>query len=115
MIDEDRKILTEFLGLCWHEWQGGISPDGCGMTTVTCKKCKVMQGLHFYHTFTTPDDMMAVKRQLVEKGEFDDFYEFAYCRWRDDPTQDGKFVMFDWLIDEARFCQLAADYLRREK
>ena len=96
MDEETRKLLTEYLGECWDadKRPGGDLPN---------------------RTFTTPDDMMALKDKLVEKGEFwglDSFLDWADNKWDTMPdTEDnypGNFI--DWLMNPTRFCALVGEW-----
>lgn len=67
MIDTDRKLLTAYLGECWHE------QDDRYETMHVCKICKQRVGPN--RIFSTEPDMMALYRRMVEKkGE-----EFCNC------------------------------------
>jgi hypothetical protein len=70
-------------------------------------------------TFTTPDDMMAVKDKLVEKGLWKKFYWWVVRRYEiesvDDPWKDEDFpAITDWLINPERFYELAVEFLKEE-
>lgn len=119
MTDEDRKLLTEFLGECWHMQKPVIFSDGSFKFSPYCSKCGDSiyttsgEPLYLiYRTFTTPDDMMAVKRKLVEKGEWEGFFAYTVDKNKE---WDNCYELVDWLIDETRFCQLDVDYLRRDE
>ena len=113
MKDEDRKLLTEkLLGECFN------SNVDFWRTTPLCSECGRFHG---NRTFTTPDDMMAVFRKLMKKGDFASFMVFVYwdsegdCDEEDMEHQkahpesvfyESQFV--GWLFsDPARFCELA--------
>jgi hypothetical protein len=70
--------------------------------------------------FTTAPDMMAVKRKLKEKQEWVSFTIFLIGKYaemyRGRPHDVGAAnpLFLDWLLDESRFCQLAADFIREE-
>jgi hypothetical protein len=124
MKDESRKLLTEkLLGECWHElienaafmWNkdAPMAICSCGKTTYCTEENR---------TFTTPDDMMAVKDKLVEKGEWESFDRFAYgefCRRADkfqiEITGYVSAAYSNWLINPTRFCELAAGFLKDSK
>jgi hypothetical protein len=64
MKDDDRKLLTEFLGECWHDYEISKSEKSrcsCGLTGYAVREICAKTN----RTFTTADDMMAVKRKLV--------------------------------------------------
>ena len=120
MNDEDRKVLTErLLGECWHEygmWQPSKKDQGLPYMECLCGCNHIIsywKDAHTNRTFLTPDDMMAVKRKLVEKGLYDRFSVWAQNKLDSIPGPRGNRRRFDdWLIDEKRFCQLACDYLK---
>jgi hypothetical protein len=88
MTDDDRKVLTEFLGQCAF-----LKADN--------------------RTFTTPDDMMAVKDKLVEKGLWDDLINYTWTSWDGKYSDGWRMSWFiDWLINPTRFCQLACQFIR---
>lgn len=104
MNQDDRKFLTEWMGERYSEGLVGLPYTFEGKVTSN-------------RTFTTPDDMMAVKRKLVEKGEWCGFLDYAasaHDHHRDMEHKKDGYYYLDWLLDETRFCQLAVDYLRRE-
>lgn len=133
MNEADRKLLAEeLLDECYHEVRGDASPDDSDFClcihcyqecTVEWSKClsgEIPMGtVPAYdilvatsnRSFTTPDDFFAVKRKLVEKGKWDSFDEFAVDRYSFD---ESPAFYADWLIDEARFCQLACSFLKGE-
>jgi hypothetical protein len=95
MTDLDCKLLTEFLGQCAF-----LKADN--------------------RTFTTPDDMMAVKDKLVEKGLWKKFYWWVVRRYEiesvDDPWKDEDFpAITDWLINPERFYELAVEFLKESR
>lgn len=68
--DEIRKVLTKYLGLCWHE---GRMPINCGYRCVKCGDTYVAN-----RTFDTDADMMALFRKIVDSLNFGAFQNFAY-------------------------------------
>jgi hypothetical protein len=113
MKDEARKLLTEFLGGCWHEtvYQETICFNKKQRTYFDCS-CG-LKGRYDpceNRTFTTPDDMMAVKEKLVEKGLFDKFDDYAFQSWRVNGSVYGVKSYAAWLIHPARFCELAVHF-----
>lgn len=134
MDDNRRKLLTEMLGEEWYE----IDPATYGL----CPYCKsedigpqVYRGAYDmyyicisckmefnepmkdnYRTFTSPDDMMALKDRIVEMGEWDSFVE--YQDWHFDHSKTewwnaGKFAF--WLLDPTRFPELVATWWEERK
>jgi len=54
------------------------------------------------------------RKLLAEKGEWEEFWKFAYNKW---PEHFNGFDWeFDnWLINPARFCELAVGFLKEKK
>ena len=101
MNDERRKVLTKYLGLCWHE---GRMPINCGYRCVKCGDTYVVN-----RTFDNDADMMALVRKLKDSNEFSNFWHFAV-------SKDRNAVEFDWLFyDPERFCNLVAEWLEVKK
>ena len=65
MEDQDRKILTEFLGECWHEWEDRHITD---FSPSKCKKCgyETVQVFH-YRTFDTWEDFGMLWEKIKKK------------------------------------------------
>lgn len=105
MTNEHRKVLTEFLGECYHEGME-IEPCSVGSIRLPCNKC----GKQAHNrTFTSAQDMVDLARKMVEKGVWERFhhYAMAYCGL-DVPTKIHSFTA--WLItNPERFCQLVYD------
>ena len=68
--DERKKVLTKYLGLCWHE---GRMPINCGYRCVKCGDTYVVN-----RTFDNDADMMALFRKMVDNLTFGAFQNFAY-------------------------------------
>ena len=102
MKDEDRKVLTEFLGECWHEWNPSF----------TCMKCGIMASINSsdYLTFDTWEDFGALKDAIIEAGKWFEFRRFADLK---DPENVGcgnecdTNALFElWFTDKDRFPEL---------
>ncbi len=113
MTPENCKIVTEYIGECWHE----VEYEGDSF----CRYC----GEHYTsiqnRTFTTWNDFGAVFEKLVEKGDWREFHETQYDYWWDDEIhweKEHKEADFnEWLLSRLpdgtyRLCQLVADALR---
>ena len=127
MTELDRKLLTEFLGECWHVPRGASFQICCNPAKQTCRKCKMdvlEAGEH--RTFDSWQDLGDLQEKLVEKGEWG---MFLLCRYQifsaelylvrrcirgqqvseiDSPVE-LQFPTF--LMHPVRFSQLVADYL----
>jgi hypothetical protein len=119
MTDESRRILTEYLGECWHEPCGPYTPGimcSCGKRSYNAKHAENNR------TFTTWDDLGAVKEKLAEKkGDWWRFIIYCYGIRNEtyDTTYDSPASGFmSWLfrpIDEngkPHFCRLVAEWLK---
>ena len=103
LTDEKRKELTLFLGECWHE----VDYEGDSF----CCHC----GEHYHHvqnrTFTTPDDMVALAKRMVEKGVWRKFFLFVSAKEAPNYWID----LIAWLLtDPARFCWLVSEFLTKK-
>ena len=79
MKESTRKALTLYLGECWHEKR---CPTGNIAEMHTCKKCGcAYHPLYGSRTFTTPDDADALRRKMVEKGDWREFIIFSYDKY----------------------------------
>jgi hypothetical protein len=101
MTNEQKKLLTEWLG---EPWPSDKAP---------LHKCIMRR------TFAAPDDFFAVFDKLVEKGEWGRFYYLAEIEWaRTDETPIAGFTATfnKWLNSRTesggfRLCQLVAEWL----
>lgn len=117
MNDDDKKLLTEFLGQCWHESnRTGRKPWDYS----TCKSCGALYKDQYWdrRTFTTWQDLGDLKGALVEKGLYADFYMHCTRMYKQTRTINWKWVdessVSSWLYLPARFCQLVADFIRED-
>ena len=119
MTDEDKKLLTEFLGECWH---GEVDGHTCSCDMKFYYKKQLLDHIqndnkNRQRSFTTWQDMGDLKEKLVEKGRYEGEYgfaRFAHDKWY---TQFHTiFKSYDgWLLNPAVFIPLVAEFLRREK
>ncbi len=111
MTDDKRKLLTEWLGKCWHKWEtkeeAAIRSDsGTRDEWPECKSCQARR----YHidenrTFTTAKDMVDLVNELMEKEMWDDFYSHASIEY----LLGTRFT--NWLMrDPPRFCELVGEF-----
>ena len=68
LTDDDRKLLPEYLGECWHE----SFADECNQ----CKNCSVWKKrfTEWNRTFTTMPDLIALYEAIHGEGKWDDFF-----------------------------------------
>ena len=121
MNDEDKKLLTEFLGECWHELRL-ITPE-----LARCSKCTVVIDVdisspqkwvmcngEYNRSFTTWQDMGDLKEKLVGKGMWTNFYLYAKTKcWIDEYFCESNVVA--WFLNPAVFIPLVVEFLRKEK
>ena len=119
LTDDDRKVLTEFLGECWHKklHDAKCMYDSCENCGNPWHKINIK-----FRTFTVWQDLGDLKEKLVEKGMWLAFMCFAARQYNKDHQDrplslDGSYVVVDfnlWLLSPARFCQLVADWWKEE-
>ena len=84
LTDDERKVLTEYIGECWHE----VEREGDSH----CRYCRE----HYHHvqnrTFATPADRDAVYSAMVAKEEWEKFYRYMYRNYCS--QEGGKFFEF---------------------
>lgn len=73
MTDETRKLLTEYLGECWHE---PINETLCSCGREDLHNAYI-HSLNMNRTFTTAADLHALHRKIYEKGEWEEFWTFS--------------------------------------
>lgn len=109
--DDDRKLLTEFLGECWHDDPTPISPHFL-FVKLECSKC---HGHYLKNrTFATWQDTGDLKVKIVEMGEWEGFIYFICRRWpnRNDLSWTE---LRNWLMDPIRFPELVAGWLKERR
>jgi hypothetical protein len=114
LTDEQKKALTEMMGLYWHEWERiYYAKDDYDTICLSCNRALVDYKSHQNRTFTTDADMMDLFRWLVDKGEWKDFTAFAYEQWieslkfPDTEEKEGFAIYVTWLFYKPdRFCWL---------
>ena len=98
MNADTAKLLTEFIGECWHKYRWTRMDSFHGFNT--CQICGDEVWDHEKQTlnrrpFTGPEDAQVVKDKMVEKGLWDSF-----CRWAQENKYRGSLrfsEMDDWL------------------
>ena len=107
MNDERRKVLTKYLGLCWHE---GRMPINCGYRCVMCGDTYVAN-----RTFDTDADMMALFRKLTDKDVFNSFYSWVMWKHTYWSIKNYEEMIKFLFYDPERFCNLVAEWLEGKK
>ena len=93
MTDDTRKLLTEYLGECWHHWIVAFPDDHTtnykmrGHKCYYCGEYSSIQpekgGPIVPRTFSTPADLYAVYSKMVEREEWEDYYVHAMTMYRE--------------------------------
>ena len=113
LTEDDKKRLTEFLGEKWHLISTDFdnASDGWLWSECVCgdRWCdNSISKRHRTRTFTTWEDLGALKEKLVGEEKWGDFMELAYDRWdtREDPC------LYSWLLHPTRFAWLVKEFLK---
>lgn len=114
ITDKQRKMLTEFIGECWHEYDCEMEDDG--IIRQFCVICDAdSSSNHFgFRTFTTDYDMMAVRKMLRDEGLWHGFYDFV-IRYTPFSEEDGVDIMVYLDKNPERFCWLVAKFLEERR
>ena len=96
LTDERRKVLTKYLGLCWHE---GRMPINCGYRCVKCGDTYVVN-----RTFDTDTDMMTLFRRIFKEAKWNDFVYWLI----DNPTYDT--AVPEIFLEPEKFCFLVSEW-----
>jgi len=122
MNDDRRKLLTEYLGECWHEVKRPKNePTVFSKSCIKCKRRITIirnDPIDRDRTFTTPYDFFALKDTLVERGEWKKFNQFclnsldpSVPQWKSETAEDAISAFTDWFLNAPRFCELAGEWL----
>ena len=118
MNNSKHKLLTEYLGECWHE----IKEE-----TYSCRKCGMSRAeiytQPFNRTFTTAQDMVDLVKKMEElDGWYYFVEEYALPLFIKDDSLEfnssgSQLSWFTfWLItDPARTCELIAEWMEAER
>ena len=116
LTDDDRKVLTVYIGERWHEIvaEQPYEIDGVGVGSLF--RCSCGQSFHapinlhtmINLTFTTPADLHAVYSKMVEKGEWSKFrryaeYQYGLIPFLEPITEDEE-ANFDIDLEAWLFC-----------
>ena len=110
MTDERRKMLTEALGECWHEWEIE-SPISGWIICKNCKKYPEQVGGEENRTFATPNDFFALWNWAKEQEWWVEFVLDAIKSFWIGRSQADYASFSAWLIDPVRFPELLAEFL----
>lgn len=117
MTDETRKALTIYIGECWHEPKFASQPQmwvgGRGTHCLPCKHCGQNYGFNFTpRTFTAPDDMAAVRKAIIERGEWEAFEHYAgriHNKLYRGELMGALAAYTQWLTDAETFLKVAGE------
>jgi hypothetical protein len=137
MEENDKKRLTEWLGLCWHEAKSStlFSECTCGRKFTTVSEsypnfAALRRHIHEENnirTFAEDSDFFACYNRLVELGELRDFLWFTLTRDGGDAHDlfnnkalDIVETVVDWFLPRTesghmRLCVLVAEWLKEDK
>jgi len=127
MKDEDRKILTEFLGEKWHEriWRDEIGKPAtlcsCGFDEGVLNLCVHLDAAA-NRTFDTWEDFGKLRDKIVEKEGWNWFVIFAIKEFQKEhpvlkSEEGGGWYRFEpeflqWFVDEDRFPELVLEAIK---
>jgi hypothetical protein len=120
LTEDDRKLLTKFLGECWHD------PLWHDMRSAICTTWGLNGIFDLHRSFSPGDwqDLGDLKNKLVEKGMWREFRTFAQEAWCEERQKHYMFPLYsgglamsdDYLIDPGVFIPLVVEFLKeREK
>ena len=111
MDDKTIERLMRYLGLAYHRATDDITPNG-EWRMCACGFAYIRPERHVNRTFTTWDDLGALKDKLVEKGEWAAFDSWA-CIYQRNELGHWPYdhELTDWLINPSRFCNLVGEWL----
>ena len=105
ITEEQRKLLTEWLGECWHEWR--FAPED----VTPCLKCRSRKD---NRTFDNWEDFGAVVEKLrtTPKEEIDYLTHQCFILEfvESGAIKDSVYEM--WLLYPERFCILVAEAIK---
>ena len=112
MNEEDKKRLTLYLGECRHnisEWNEDW--DYSARSVVLLPKCSICKIYPVENRdFIIPDDMIALRNEIVKRGEWEEF--IFRCKEHLYPLDDYDVYNFTaWLTDPPTFIGLVAEWL----
>jgi hypothetical protein len=74
MIETDRKLLTEYLGECWHDYDW---VNGVGWKCKCGHEAYLPDTFKNNRTFTTREDMMDLYEVIWKKREWEGFIDYS--------------------------------------
>ena len=121
MTEEQREVLTLYLGECLHENASNTyHPWKCSCGEEARDSVYLENHIEESNrTFDTDADMMALFRKTVDNGKWfsceNSFWDYAFFVWRADRDNDQRDYSAWLFYDPARFCCLVAQWLEERK
>lgn len=100
LTESRRKWLTEYIGEKFHPGLVGLPYTFGGYR-------------YSNRLFESWDDLGAVKEAIEKAGRWSQFEDFTFWEWQKIPLTEMTTHM-QWLIDPARFCDLAGEWLKQK-
>ena len=104
MEEKDRKILTEFLGECWHDTRDKY--QRCSNLCAICGKERI------YRTFDTWNDFGMLWVQASNSTSWCAFFGWAIERFSGTKGFGFSLEGIDWFIDKDRFPFLVLEAIK---
>jgi hypothetical protein len=112
LTESEKKLLTEFLGECWHDRLIPVHASG------VCRHCNIyMDDWNdvIQRTFTAWQDLGDLKEELVKKGMWLDFWMTSRDPWQRRVKHWDDYASWDeYLFNPAVFIPLCIEFLRKE-
>lgn len=126
LSDEQKKMLTEFLGECWHESEEDDRRcihcqkhlEGWWIKDLKNNDIFIVNSKIEYRTFTSWQDLGDLKEKIVEMWEWRTFYRWAYDYAGSNLLNEGYTYEDDfcnWLMNPERFCELVAKWWKERR
>jgi hypothetical protein len=124
MEENDKKRLTEWLGLCWHEPRGASMSFNHGPSLQECRKCGEDVTPYVFgdpnRTFTDPQDFFACFEKMKVREDWHTFKHFVWENWcraveNDETEEQGDdYILSRTESGHYRLCQLTAAWLKEK-
>ena len=105
LTDEQKRMLTEYLGECWHE----MEPRD--METPACIHCRKKEPWCHWHSFSDRNDLGDLYDRMAERGELGNFLADARYIWLATGAQDYWTL---WLFAPDRI-ETVAEWLKEKQ
>lgn len=120
LSDEQKKMLTEFLGECWHESEEDDRRcihcqkhlEGWRIKDLKNNDIFIVNSKIEYRTFTSWQDLGDLKENIVKMGEWESFLIYAASTFSPDREMKN---FTNYLLDPTRFSELVARWWEERK